>query len=91
MARLCKNCSGSGRSKCPRCDGHGTMESKKTCYYCNGERAVDCPACDGTGKIEEQQTTNLAKLGVNLWHKVIVAQTVGIAIRITTAKSKKKQ
>ena len=53
MARLCKNCAGSGRSKCPRCDGHGTMESKKTCYYCNGERAVDCPACDGTGKIED--------------------------------------
>lgn len=53
--RSCRCCGGSGKVKCPRCDGYGTMDDKKksTCYYCQGDKVVDCPACDGTGMVED--------------------------------------
>ena len=53
MTHTCKNCGGSGKSKCPRCDGYGTMTSGETCYYCQGAKMVECPACDGNGQIED--------------------------------------
>lgn len=50
---VCKCCGGSGKVKCPRCDGQGTIEKKDSCYYCNGEKEVTCPACNGVGTVED--------------------------------------
>lgn len=51
----CRCCGGTGKVKCPRCDGYGTMDDKEhsTCYYCQGEKVIECPACGGTGVIED--------------------------------------
>lgn len=54
MSRDCKHCGGSGKAKCPRCDGHGTMTSKEICYYCQGDGKVSCPSCNGSGKIDDR-------------------------------------
>ena len=52
---MCKCCNGSGKVKCHRCGGYGTMDDKKKsiCYYCQGHKEIECPACKGTGMIEE--------------------------------------
>ena len=52
---ICKYCGGSGKVKCPRCDGYGVMNDnqKSTCYYCQGRKQIVCTACDGKGIIED--------------------------------------
>lgn len=49
----CSCCSGSGKMKCPRCDGTGSFTDGSKCYYCQGAGRVECKACDGTGIIRD--------------------------------------
>ncbi len=62
---LCHACKGSGKMKCPSCEGSGREqyvdgyyasgeERIKTgaCSECSGSGKVDCPECDGQGKME---------------------------------------
>lgn len=49
----CSCCSGTGKMKCPRCDGTGSFTSGETCYYCQGSGKVECSGCNGKGIIED--------------------------------------
>lgn len=52
---VCQCCGGTGKVKCPRCNGYGIMDNKdkSICYYCQGHKKVVCPACGGTGMVKD--------------------------------------
>jgi len=55
---LCSLCDGTGRTKCPSCDGAATFVIERnqgkdnlSCRKCEGTGEINCPTCSGTGEV----------------------------------------
>ncbi len=50
----CKNCGGSGATKCPPCKGTGRIyhfTSSEKCRNCDGSGEAKCAVCRGKGSV----------------------------------------
>lgn len=62
----CQNCRGTGKIKCPDCDGTG-REQYEEGYYASGVeriRTVACPECRGTGQISCPDCEGIGKVEI---------------------------
>lgn len=57
--KTCPNCSGTGKMRCPVCNGALTdpRNRDRVCSYCGGAGTVKCTICGGHGQLLDMTIT----------------------------------